>query len=326
MRSHAEFFRGGLCAAFGIEPVGNQKLAEWVDTSSSSLMSPTSVGYPQTLHSLSSLRPILAFEAASFTSAALESYSTVRAKWSSPEDRDGLAWRFVSLYYAAYYAAHAILRLSGTSVTQINSWSKIEGEFNMLHQSTLLPALGLEKGYHVLKLEASGSSVSVSKAKVDSAHGTHTALWREFKQLADFSYANNALNTSLHQAAVGAYSGKLATSITIDGSHCQWPWMPAVRNRINYRLPEQIWGANSKRIIPRINKRIHDLIDFPTSEKIIECSDDKVDWLRFTASCVYVVSLLCHLIRDMELRAKSKNALPALFKLRAPIIQKLSST
>ena len=323
MRSHADFFRGQLCAAFGLEPLGSTKLAEWIDSPSASLTSPTRAGYPQTLQSLPSLRPLFAFEAARFASAALESYSTVRARWRDPEDRDGLAWKFVSLYYSAYYSAHAILRLSGITITQIENWKRTEAEFKMLYKTTQLPLLGLESGYHVLKLDVSGTSLSVTKAKLDSTHGSHTALWRQFKQLADDSYANNALNTSLHQAAVGAYSQKLATMITIDGAHCNWPWMPVIRNRINYRLPEEVWGAQSKRLKPSVNKRIHDLVDSPTRVKIVDAAGADLDWLRFSASCVYMVSLLCHLIRDMELRAKSKALLPALFNERALIISKL---
>lgn len=323
MRNHADFFRGQLCAAFGLEPLGSTKLAEWVNSLSASLTTPTSAGYPQTLQSLTSLRPLFAFEAARFASAALESYSTVCSRWNDPEDRDGLAWKFVSLYYSAYYSAHAILRLAGSTVTQVEHWKQMEGEFKILYQSPQLPSLGLESGYHVMTLDTSGTALTISKAKVDSSHGSHTALWRQFKLLADTCYANNALNTSLHQAAVGAYSQKLAVPLKVDGRQCEWPWMPVIRNRINYRLPEQVWGARSKRITPSVNKRIHSLIGSPTNAKIMDAAGDSLDWLRFSASCVYMLSLLCHLIRDMEIRAKSKGLLPALFRDRASIISKL---
>lgn len=325
MRSHADFFRGRLCAAFGLEPLGSVRLSQWVNSPSASLTSPVAAGYPQTLQSLPSLRPLYAFEAARFASAALESYSTARARWNDPEDRDGLAWKLVSLYYSAYYSAHAILRLSGVTVTHIESWSRLEAEFKTLYQSTGTPSLGLEGGYHVLTLDGSGTSLLITKAKVDAKHGSHTALWREFKQLADTSYANNTLNTSLHQAAVGAYSQKLTAMLLIDGTQCSWPWMPVIRNHINYRLPDQIWGAGSKRIKPSINKRIYSLIEAPTCDNIVDAAANDLDWVRFSASCVYIVTLLCHLIRDMEIRAKSKSLLPALIKDRAAIISKLCS-
>ncbi|MFZ4774583.1 MAG: hypothetical protein ACOYM3_04425 [Terrimicrobiaceae bacterium] len=325
MKDHADFFRGQLTAAFGLEPLGSAKLAEWVNSGNASLTAPVSMGYPQTLQSLTSLRPLFGFEAERFSSAALESYATARTRWNDPEDRDGIAWKFVSLYYSAYYSAHAILRLSGISVTQIDNWRSLESDYKTLYQSQQSPALGLQSGYHVLKLDQSGTSLSVAQARVDSTHGSHTALWHEFKQLADSSYANNALNTSLHQAAVGEYSQKLSRSLTVDGRACVWPWMPVVRNRINYRLPEQVWGAPSKRLTPSVNKRIHNLIDSPTSGKIFDASAEDLEWFRFSASCVYVVCLLCHLFRDMELRSKSKALLPAFFKKREPIISKLCS-
>ncbi len=325
MKNHADFFRGQLTAAFGLEPLGSAKLSEWVNSGNATLTAPVPMGYPQTLQSLTSLRPLFGFEAERFSSAALESYVTARNRWSDPEDRDGLAWKFVSLYYSAYYSAHAILRLSGITVTQIENWRSLEAEFNALYKSSQSPALGLENGYHILRLDQSGTSLSIEKARVDSTHGSHAALWHEFKKLADSSYANNFLNTSLHQAAVGAYSQQLSTSLTVDGRTCNWPWMPVVRNRINYRLPEKVWGARSKRLTPSINKRIHNLINSPTCRKIFDSSAEDLEWIRFSASCVYLVCLLCHLIRDMELRSKSRTLLPSFLKERESIISKLCS-
>ncbi len=324
MKSHADFFRGQLCASFGREKLGSTKLAEWIGSPSASLTAPITGGYPQVLQSLTSLKPLFAFEASRFASAALESYSTILGKWSGPEDRDGLAWRLIGLYYSAYYSAHAILRLSGISVTQIESWATIEKEFQTLYRSVPLTTLGLQRGYHVVKLDTSGTSMSISKAKVDSTHGSHTILWSEFKELADTGYSNSGLNTSSHQAALEAYSQKLATPLTMDdGSSCNWPWMPVIRNRINYRLPDQVWGPFAKRITPSANKQIHQLIVSPTSDLIADAATAELVWLRFSGSCVYLVSLLCHLLRDMEIRARSMSLLPFVFKERSQIISKL---
>ena len=121
MKIHAEFFRGGISAPFGFEPLASTKLSKWVNSPRASLTSPIAAGYPQTLNSLQSLRSMYSYEGARFASAALESYSTVRSRWGNPEDRDGLGWKLVSLYYSAYYAGHAILRLSGVTVTRRRS-------------------------------------------------------------------------------------------------------------------------------------------------------------------------------------------------------------
>lgn len=323
MRYHADFFRGQLTSAFGQEPLGSTKLAEWVNSGSASLTAPSAAGYPQTLQSLTLLRPLFAFEAERFASAALESFATAQTRWSDPEDRDGLAWKLVSLYYSAYYSGHAILRLSGVTVTQIDNWNRLETEFNTLYASIHLPALGLQNGYHILRLDGSGTAVSVAKARMDSTHGSHTALWSEFKRLADNSYANNLLNTSLHIAAVGEYSQMLREPLVTDGRSSNWPWMPVMRNLINYRLPEKVWGAQSKRLTPSVSKRIHALIGSPTSEAIFTGCSDGSEWIRFSASCVYMISLLCHLIREAEVRSRSSSFLPNLCVKRKMIIAKL---
>ncbi|MFO1439479.1 MAG: hypothetical protein U1F81_14260 [Verrucomicrobiaceae bacterium] len=323
MRHHADFFRGQLAAAFGQEPLASIKLSEWVNSGSASLTSTFSPGYPLVLQSLTHLRPFFAFEGERFSSAALESFNTALSRWTDPEDRDGLAWKLVSLYYSAYYSAHAILRLSGVTVTQIDSWSHLDAECRTLYASTHPSGLGLQHGYHVLKLDGSGTALSVDRARVDSTHGSHTALWSEFKQLADASYANNAFNTSFHVAAVGEYSQKVSKPLVAEGRACNWPWMPVMRNQINYRLPEKIWGTHSKRITPSVTKRIHSLIGSPKSDAIFAgCSDDS-EWIRFAASCVYMVCLLSHLIRESELRARSASMLPSFCEKRKPLILKL---
>jgi len=323
MRYHADFFRGQLRAPLGTEKLGSIRLAEWANSSSATLTAPASVGYPQTLQSLSSLRPLFTFEASRFASAALESYSTARSKWSDPEDRDGLAWMLVSLYYSAYYSAHAILRLSGMALTQVDSWRRIEGEFMNLYATLEMPNLGFSSGYHLMKLDDSGTAIDLSKANVDSGNGSHLALWKEFKRFSDNCYSNNSLNTTFHQEAISVYTGKLTRPIILDGKSCSWPWLPAVRNSVNYRLPDEIWGAGTKRIPPRVNSRLQGLVKSPTSLEIVDGLDSDSEWIRFSASCMYMLSLLCGLLRDMEIRSNSKALLPAIFQNREPIITAL---
>lgn len=325
MRNHADFFRPHLKAAFGIEPVGTAKVSEWLSSSSASLAPPSAPKYPQSFNSLQALRPMFTFEAATFASAALESFSTVRSRWSEPLDRDGIAWKLITLYYAAYYSAHSLLRLCGVSVTQVDDWRRVESDFALLYSSNAIPALGLEKGYHVITLDLSGQSISVSKARVDSKSGSHTAVWREFRDLADLSYANNALNTSGHQAAISAYSQGVASPLIVDGTQINWPWMPVIRNRVNYRLPELIWGTDSKRISAALCQKIHRLIISPTQSLVEEAATERSEWVRFAASCVYMIGLLCHLIRDMEIRSSRRNFLPRLITLRSALIGRLCS-
>src|SRR5688572_19467242 len=53
-----------------------------------------------------------------FASAAYQSVRTVPA---ALEDKDGIPWGLIRLYYAAFYAAHATLRLLGQSYCHFES-------------------------------------------------------------------------------------------------------------------------------------------------------------------------------------------------------------
>ena len=324
MRHHVDFFRSRLVAPVGYSKLGSVRLSDWVNSPSASLAPPSSGGYPIVLNSLEDLDHLFATEGAKFASVAFESLDAFRTRWATAEDRDGVAWRFIGLYYSAYYAAHSLLRFQGRSLTNISSWSGVQSEFNTLYQSPALPTLGLRTGYHCLALSPDKRSVEILDANATGALGSHGVLWREFRRVADNAYANNALNTTHQRAAAAEYAGTIAQPASIDSTSpsIQWPWMAAMRNRINYQIPDDVWGAPNKRITPSKMKIIHRLILEPTPDLIISGAAHAEAIIRFVASCTYTLSILASLCKEMEQRAPSRQFLPRFVAERSVLLEK----
>jgi len=322
VRHHVDFFRAQLVAPVGYAKLGTTRLSDWVNSPSASLAPPSAGGYPIVLHSLEDLDHLFAAEGAQFASVAFESLETFRTRWETAEDLDGVAWRFIGLYYSAFYAAHALLRFLGRSLTNISSWNGVQSEFNNLYQSDAFPNLGLRAGYHCLALSLDKRSVEIMDANASGALGSHGVMWREFRNMADGAYANNALNTTHQRSAAADYAGIIAQPTRIDSGSTaiQWPWMPAMRNRINYQIPEDVWGAPNKRITPSKMKVIHRMVLEPTPDQIVSGAAHKEPIIRFVASCTYTLSILASLCKEMDQRAPSRQFLPRFVNDRSVLL------
>jgi hypothetical protein len=314
VKHHVDFFRSRLVAPIGRGNLQQTRVGQWVNSSSANLAMPPISVYPITLNSLVTLDSYFASEGAIFAAASLESMETVRTRWVDAEDLDGLGCRLVALYYSAFYAAHAVLRFLGISLTNVTDWKGVQNSFINYFATPAMPKLSLRSGYHRIVLSSDKKSVEIFDADASSNNGSHGVTWKAFKAVVDSVYSNNYLNTEQQKNAAAEYVGSIATPLTLEpgGHSLPWPWMSPVRNQINYRLPEVIWGVPKKRITPSKNKDISGLIKNPSNSKIIECATSVDYSVRFAASCVYAISILGSLINDMEQRADSKKVLPRL--------------
>ncbi|WP_411846479.1 hypothetical protein AAFN60_02255 [Roseibacillus persicicus] len=267
---------------------------------------------------------IFTSEAVKFASASLESFETFERRWESGEDREGLAWRLIGLYYAAFYGAHAISRFLGVSLTNVATWKNVNSHFNLLYKTDEVPSLGIRTGYHLMTLSGDKRAIEVNDANASKSLGSHGVTWREFRDLVDSVYANNSLNTTHQRRAVEDYVNVIGKSPGGVASHQQWSWLSVYRNDINYKLLEDIWGKKNKRLPPSKAKLIHKIIKSPTDTLIINHSKDENEVIRFVASCGYIVSVLCCLLREMEQRSTSETFVPDVVIDRRRLIDKFS--
>lgn len=184
----------------------------------------------------------LASEVSRFSCAAYESLLG-----AEPSDvlSKSLGWQCIRHYYAAFYIAHALLRITGCSLTYIASstastMSRVAGQY-------LGVAPQISGGLYLLK-RGDTDQDTVTLQQLSTGGGSHQDMWRTFLQL--LLNIENAILGALGQipSAMEAIeiSGKLRQILCKHGNN-DGGWASTVRNAINYRQDFGIWYPYTKK-------------------------------------------------------------------------------
>jgi hypothetical protein len=176
---------------------------------------------------------VLASECSRLGSASFQTYLHVA---ESLAHLDHLPWALVKAYYAAFYAAHSILRVLGFGCTYIDG-----RRASTLRQIIQIYGLSwpFERGLYAASLLRSGSVMCFRS--INANGGTHEALWSTF-------------NARLKDLETGILAGPLpatdAQSIFIYLTNLRQimsngapggSWLSSVRNSVQYRQEGGVW-------------------------------------------------------------------------------------
>jgi hypothetical protein len=184
----------------------------------------------------------LASEISRFSCAAYESLldaepSVVLSK--------SLGWQCIRHYYAAFYIAHALLRITGCSLTYISG--STAGTMSKVASQYLGVAPQISGGLYLLK-RGDVDKNTVTLQQLSTSGGSHQDMWRTFLQL--LLTVENAIVGTLGQipSAMKAVevSGKLRQTLCRQGNN-DGGWTSTVRNAINYRQDFGVWYPYTKK-------------------------------------------------------------------------------
>lgn len=153
------------------------------------------------------------------------------------------AWSAIRAYYAAFFSAHAILRMFGISCTQLDQphTSYIAKVATYTNTSTATPIQGL---YKCEWNEKEGVLF------FNHIGGSHETVWNEFS-LALLSLRDKLLQpgaigliTDLQEATTDL--DKMRAELSAGGCN-GGNWLSAIRNRINYRHDFSLWYPYGRR-------------------------------------------------------------------------------
>ena len=176
----------------------------------------------------------LACEQSRFASAALESAASV---WRNPSLPKSKGWAAIQWYYAAFFAAHSLLRSYGCSLTQLE-----QGHVNDIGTVARLYGMqsSAQKGFHHLRLDAIRNEVGLTR--LTGTGGTHEILWKTFAEtlqaqsMALLSLPGSSAEIQESAAALSALRDVLSTPPSVHGA-----WLSYVRNTVNYRHEAGAW-------------------------------------------------------------------------------------
>jgi len=247
----------------------------------------------------SPLLSAFAFDFNRMTNASLESLHGIR---KNPELPKSIGWMIIKIYYAAFYAAHAMLRMFGTSLTQLGyeETSSIN-DIGDLYGFTY--ADRIEKGFYECTFDANAKTLSGKKLNLTGG-GTHEILWKIFHDtLIDMS--NKVLvgpGLSTHKQLVSSILSDICQNLSCGPCGANRNWLSFIRNKITYKHEFSVWFPYTN--YSKNHKRLHDIISLWKSDpvEIRFYKQTGRELQRFVETCCAIVAILKTMTVDMSKR------------------------
>lgn len=179
-----------------------------------------------------------AAEVSRFSRAAAESSFTITESSRLPTSR---AWQVIQWYYAAYFAAHSLLRMFGQSLTYlerghvraINEVAQAYGFINTV----------IAPGFYFVDAVRGRHGAGLQFRQFTHSKGSHDELWRTFTLLVEAKSRDvltNQMIASRDAQDISRHLTDLAQMLRAQ-PHSDGTWMAAVRNEVTYRHTRSAW-------------------------------------------------------------------------------------
>ncbi len=185
-------------------------------------------------------RELLSSIAYDCTRMAVASFETIASVEKHPSFPKSSAWVLLKSYYAAFFAAHTILRMFGISCSQIGfqeakAVSKIASLYGNANNLTV------SSGFYACQYDSQKKFLSCNKINI-GAGGVHESFWSVFCQRVR-SLSDEILISSSNSSESQLVSVKLAELCSnLSYGHCtDGSWLSFIRNEVNYRHRFGCW-------------------------------------------------------------------------------------
>lgn len=235
----------------------------------------------------------IAFDCGRFCGAAAESLTSA---WGHPAFRKSYAWLLIKDYYAAFYAAHGIMRYFGQGVIhlqaeQIQSIARIHNLFYSVNCE-------LTGGQYAMAVVP--SPVRIRFDILASGGGIHEQFWAAFGVFVRW-LSSQILTTSgvsvVQQAVTGKWD-ELYTILHQEGCN-RGNWLSKIRNDINYRHGWSVWHPydGQPKSLAALKKSAENWKIDPMGIDLAIAGRAKI--LVFHAGCRFLIAACCDIAREM---------------------------
>lgn len=191
------------------------------------------------------LRQALANDLNRLASAAFESAAGIGPDLYLPRS---LAWGAVRSYYAAFFAAHAFIRLFGSACVQLDDEhvDKVFGAASAFGRDGGLKTL--DSGFFVAEIEPDFSAVTFRRLR-----DSHRDTWATLISVVNAVEAGLPGTTALGHDKLEAATllSNLKAQLTRSGS-AKGSWLSSMRNAINYRQSHGAWHPYQRSADPSL--------------------------------------------------------------------------
>jgi hypothetical protein len=212
------------------------------------------------------------------------------------------AWLLIQYYYAAYFAAHAVLRMLGVSCSNIDG-------IQTAAINEVIDLYGMANGQKVIGGTYKCSYSPAHRQLICSWHvndkgGSHQFLWTTFHE--EMRLLSTKILTApgvrIDQQEVASKIDELCDVLCSNGNS-GGGWLPSVRNRVNYQQDMGAWFPYSG-VTKSIADQMFETRDLWTKDpmKISLVSKPSAVQAKFLSTCSFVIGLARTMVLDMAER------------------------
>ncbi|SIS44544.1 hypothetical protein [Neptunomonas antarctica] len=178
------------------------------------------------------LHASLANDCNRFAQAAIESMWSVGKVDKLPKST---GWAAVQMYYSAFFAAHAILRIYGRACTQLEP-NHVNKVFEIASATQFDDGVSsIESGFYF-------SLISNGEIKFKKLKESHADTWSSFSTLLTWLIDNISSTTGLglHKSDAITFLSEIKAIIHSSGA-AKGNWLSQIRNKVNYQHSHGVW-------------------------------------------------------------------------------------
>ncbi|MDZ4393100.1 hypothetical protein [Cypionkella sp.] len=217
-----------------------------------------------------------------------------------------LGWPYVKLYYAAYFYAHALLRIWGQSASFLRTLElmPIRTAFNSYNIALPFKAL---TGQFLLSVDRASSTVKV--ASDNGGGGAHESLWRAYHN-ALTSFRASIRSSPFLTSDKTTLDAELVSFVSlISGRGANVAWLSTIRNEIQYRQSEGVWYPYTGKLKVAALQAQVDLLRRGKLDFSQIVSSNVTGLSQFELACVAIILFSRNVLADMQAVGGSKSYL-----------------
>lgn len=240
-------------------------------------------------------------EADRFASASFES---LKFEPQVENNHRSTAWILIQSYYAAFFAAHSLMRVSGWSCTRLtgNNIGVVNKEISIFYPGACLPKGGM------YLLRSSSNAVEITCEKLDAANsgGSHEALWSILRKFFNEMTTRILVQGEADDPNIQQIIQVLDDFMSFLDKKGGEAWLTKVRNNLNYSHQYGAWFPYKGSTCDALRIRTS-LKNSSLEPRLIVPSLKSDELIQFAEACFFLVALCRASIKDLAYRSSAKS-------------------
>lgn len=189
--------------------------------------------------SLGEIIPYLSYDYERFALSSLES---LKVSLSELVSSGCMSWPIIKLYYSAFFAAHALMRLCGVSIVKLDK--EQVAVIQAVSDAYVAGGGQIVSGmYQVRFFQGNGSSINALIELQNDNQGAHEGFWRAFDAFLDRVATEMVARKMSGAGSFLADIGQIQPMLRPYKAR-RSAWISAMRNEINYQHRHGFWSPN----------------------------------------------------------------------------------